>query len=117
MVKFLISMMILSIFVSGQILAAPQNTGENLKLVKSYEEKAKALDKEISEHEKMRKDYEKELGPGMRRSQVFRAHKIEQMKTHCNAIIQKANELAAEYRKMAKLYSTTDKDLQKTVKK
>ncbi len=107
-----IAILVLSfVLITGKAGAdVPHKAEEYLAIATSYDEKAKAQEQVIAEHEKMKRDYKKELGPGMRRSQVFLSHKIEKMNKHCDAIIQGSKELAKEYREIAEWHREQAKE-------
>lgn len=88
----------------------PTTVDEHLAKVKYYDDQAKAQDVITAEHQKMKKDYEKKIGftPKMKR---FYAGKIDSMKEHCNAIIQKSEQIADEFRKMAEWHRMRAKEM------
>ncbi len=90
--------------------SVPTTLEEHQEKVKYYEDQAKAQDMIVAEHQKMKKDYEKEIGftPKMRR---FYSGKIDSMKKHCNTIILKAQEISSELRKMAEWHSMRAKEM------
>ena len=89
----------------------PTTVEEHMAKVKYYEDQAKAQDVIGAEHEKMYKDYKDQVGftPKWKR---FYAGKIEAMRKHCLAIVQKAEDMANEFLKMAEWHKMRAAEMQ-----
>jgi len=110
-VIFMILLGLMMLFPARSWADVPTTVDEHLAKVKYYDDQAKAQDVIIAEHQKMKKDYENEVGftPKWKR---FYAGKIDSMKKHCNAIIRKSEQIADEFRKMAEWHRMRAKEME-----
>jgi hypothetical protein len=86
-----------------------QVIADHLAMAKSYEEKAAALDKVIAEHEQMKKDYKTQY---FINEKVTPVAGLKKMNEHCNAIINDAEKLKAQYLDFAKWHRMRAAELQ-----
>ncbi len=97
--------------VTPQLYAAEpsQVAADHLTMVKYYEGKAAEQDAIITEHQQMKSDYKQRYFINEKVTPISRLQKMEQ---HCNAIIQDAQKLKADYLESAKWHSMRAAELQ-----
>ena len=87
---------------------APETTQGHLTLAQTYQEKADAQRQLIAEHERMKADYKEQVAT----SPKFSSSLVAKMNEHCDAIIAKAKDLAAEFAKFSEWHKMRAKELE-----
>jgi len=108
----ILSLALLIGFASFQNLNAaelPQVSADHLKMVKYYEGKAAEQDAIITEHQQMKKEYKQRYFINEKVTPVSRLKNMEQ---HCDAIINDAQKLKADFLESAKWHKMRAAELE-----
>ncbi len=93
----------------GYAVEAVDAATSHLNLAASYEQKAATQDVVIAEHQQMKKDYREKFFVN---AKVTPGNQVKEMENHCDALIQDARKLQAEYLEFAKWHRMRAAELQ-----
>lgn len=104
--------MVVAATLSPSVYAAEQSQviADHLAMAKSYEDKAAAQDALIAEHEQMKKDYKSRFFINGKVTPIGDLKK--KMNEHCDAIINDAQKLKADFLDLAKWHRLRAAELQ-----